>query len=104
MKSAKINTIEDLKSFIENFFSKRSKKVRVILFGSRARGTHTEHSDIDIAVDSEEDIEEDILELKDILEESELPQKVDIILLPKASEDLREEILREGKVWIDLRK
>ena len=100
----KLSTIEELKSFIEDFFSKRNRKVRVILFGSRARGTHTEHSDIDIAIDSDEDIEDDIVDLKAIIEESDLPQKVDIILLPKASKSLKEEILKEGKVWIDLRR
>jgi len=69
----RVDTVEDLKSFIGSFFSERNKKVRVILFGSRARETHTEHSDIDIAIDSEEEIEEDIQELKDILKESDLP-------------------------------
>ncbi len=104
MRAVNISTVEDLKNFLEDFFSKKKRKVRVILFGSRARGAYTEHSDIDIALDSEEDIDEDILELKDILEESDLPQKVDIILLSKATENLREEILKEGKVWIDLRR
>ena len=100
----RLNTVEDLKYFLEDFFRKRNKKVRVILFGSRARETHTEHSDIDIAVDSEEDIGEDIIKLKEILEESDLPQKVDIILLSKANSSLKEEILKEGKIWIDLKR
>lgn len=33
-----------------SFFAKESSVIKIILFGSRARGTNTERSDIDIAV------------------------------------------------------
>jgi len=98
-----INTIEDMKSFLEHFFQNKGRKVRVILFGSRARQDNQYFSDIDFAIDSEEDINEDVVELKGIIEESSLPYKVDIIVLSRVSEMMRDEILKEGEVWIDLK-
>ncbi|HQA04634.1 MAG TPA: nucleotidyltransferase domain-containing protein [Thermodesulfovibrio thiophilus] len=102
-KEAVINTIQDLKRFLEHFFKNKKRKVRVILFGSRARQDNQYFSDIDFAIDSEEDINEDIVELKGIIEESSLPYKVDIIVLSRVSEMMRDEILKEGEVWIDLK-
>mgnify|MGYP001349770510 FL=1 len=102
-KEAVINTIEDLKRFLEHFFKNKKRQVRVILFGSRARKDNQYFSDIDIAIDSEKDLNEDIIELKGIIEESTLPYKVDIIQLSRTSQTMREEIIKEGKVWIDLK-
>ncbi len=99
----KISTVEDLRNFIEGFLKSKGVKGRVLLFGSRARGDHTVHSDVDIAIDTDADIEDLLQELKEIIEESELPQKVDLLILSKAPPDLRREIEKEGKVWIDLR-
>ncbi|GAB6077223.1 type VII toxin-antitoxin system MntA family adenylyltransferase antitoxin [Desulfurobacterium crinifex] len=103
-RRGKLERIEELKDFLKEFFLKKNKKVKVFLFGSRARGTHTEHSDVDIAIFSNEDITWEIVELKDILESSLLPQKVDIVDFEKAPESLKKEILKEGKLWIDLTK
>ncbi len=100
----KISTVEDLRNFIEGFLRSKGVKGRVLLFGSRARGDHTVHSDVDIAIDTDADIEDLLQELKEIIEESELPQKVDLLILSKAPPDLRREIEKEGKVWIDLRE
>ncbi|SNR61041.1 type VII toxin-antitoxin system MntA family adenylyltransferase antitoxin [Desulfurobacterium atlanticum] len=96
--------ITNLKDFLELFFKEKNKKVKIILFGSRARNSNTKHSDIDIAIISKEDISEEIVILKELLENSLLPQKVDIINFSKAPDSLKEEILKEGKVWIDLTK
>ncbi len=104
MKTKKIENLQDLRDFLRDFFLNKNKKVKVILFGSRARGNHSEHSDIDLAIDTAENIEDDLLELKGIIEDSNLPQKVDIVILSKPEEDFKEEILKEGKVWIDLTK
>ncbi len=97
-----IETIEDLRNFMKDFFKEKNVKVKVILYGSRARNTHVPFSDIDIAFVSDKDLSEHITQLKEIIEESNLPQKVDMVELSKVSQSLREEILKEGKVWIDL--
>ena len=76
-------------------FAKKHSVEKVILFGSRARGTNTERSDIDIAVYGGDfdsfywDIKEKVhsLLMFDIIEADQ-----------KVSEDLKQEIEREGIV------
>ena len=99
----RLERVEELPSFLREFFKKKGLKVRVILFGSRARGTNSQHSDIDIALECEGDLHSEIAELKEILEESFLPQKVDIVELRKLPKAFKEEIEREGIVWVDLK-
>jgi len=96
--------VEELPSFLTEFFKKKGLKVRVILFGSRARGTNSQYSDVDIALECERDLHREIAELKELLEESLLPQKVDIVELRKLPKPFKEEIEREGIVWVDLKK
>ena len=97
----KLKTVEDLREFLEKFLKEKNIRARVILFGSRARGNFESYSDVDIAIESDEDLWDFLVELKGILEESDLPQKVDVVELSKVPEDLRRNILREGKIWID---
>jgi len=96
-KAKDLRTIDDLKKFLEEFF--RGKEVKVYLFGSRAKGENTVHSDIDLALESKEDINKDIVLLKEILEESYLPYKVDIINL-KNTPYLKKIVKKEGKRWL----
>lgn len=68
---------------------------KIILFGSRATGDFSERSDIDLAVDSSEEI----LHLKQILEE-EVPTllKFDLVDLKKVNDGLKKEILKQGRI------
>ena len=73
---------------------------KIYLFGSRARGTHTERSDIDIAIDLGRKMEfEEIAKARGVLEGLNLPQKIDIVDIHRASEAMREFIFAEGIVW-----
>ena len=73
---------------------------KIYLFGSRARGTHTERSDIDIAIDLGRKMEfEEIAKARGVLEGLNLPQKIDIVDIHRASEAMREFIFVEGIVW-----
>lgn len=90
----KIETIEDLRKL----FCKEFQGAKIILFGSRAKGCATPYSDIDIAIETDENIEEKITSIKYLLEESLLPYKVDIIDLKK-SKKLQEMVKKEGIVW-----
>ncbi len=96
-KSRKVKTINDLKDFIKDYF--RNEKVKVFLFGSRATGKQSIHSDVDLAVVAEEDISRKLPLLKEFLEESNLPYKVDIIDLNETSY-LKETIEKEGIRWL----
>ena len=84
--------IDELKEFLKEFF--KNDNVKVYLFGSRARGDFRRYSDIDLAVESNEDIRDKIIELKDILEESNLIYKVDIVDLKKAPYLDKKEMIR----------
>ncbi len=92
-----MTTLEELRDFLRDFF--RDEEVEVYLFGSRARGENTEFSDVDIAILSRKDISDKLAVLGYILEESNLPFKVDIVDLNKA-QYLKEVVQKEGIRWL----
>ncbi len=74
--------------------------VTVYLFGSRARGPARRASDVDIAVEAHEPLPPRVLaHLRDSLEESTVPYRVDILDLALAGDALRERVKRDGVVW-----
>ncbi len=92
-----LKTPEDLRRLIKTLFG--GKKVKVYLFGSRAKGKHSEFSDFDLAFLSEEDISKELTLLRYVLEESNFPYKVDIVELKKV-DYLKDTVLKEGKRWL----
>ena len=73
---------------------------KVYLFGSRARGDHQEGSDIDLALDIGRPLEiREIGRIKEKIEETTIPQTVDIADLHTASEKFKQEIENEGILW-----
>ena len=93
----KLETLEDLRSFLKDFFG--SEKVKVYLFGSRARGDNTPFSDVDIGLLASKDISDKMTILREILEESNFPYKVDLVDL-SSNKELLEIVLKEGKRWL----
>ena len=74
---------------------------KAILFGSRARGDARQWSDIDLAIESENDLPPEILSaLREAFEESNLLLNVDVVDLRDASAEIRSVVLREGVPWI----
>lgn len=73
---------------------------KIYLFGSRARGTHKDISDIDLAIDSGLGVRLEIREralLRNIIEALNIPQKVDLVDLNSTiPPSLKENILKEG--------
>jgi len=92
-----IKTPEELKELLKELF--KGKKVKVYLFGSRAKGNHSQSSDFDLAFLSEEDISKELTLFRYILEEGNFPYKVDVIDLSEAGY-LKEIVLKEGKRWL----
>ena len=92
-----IKAPEELKELLKELF--KGKKVKVYLFGSRAKGNHSQSSDFDLAFLSEEDISKELTLLRYILEEGNFPYKVDVVDLSKAGY-LKEVVLKEGKRWL----
>ena len=97
INNLKLETVEDLKKFLAKFF--KNEKVEIYLFGSRARGDNTPFSDVDIGFLSTRDISDKIAILKDILDESNFPYKVDLVDL-SSNRELLNVVLKEGKKWL----
>lgn len=92
--------LENLKKIVLSFFKDYS--ARIFFFGSRARGQFNFGSDVDIAVLTKNKADAKLIpELREILEKSNVPYKVDVIDFNEASESLRVQILKEGILWKD---
>ena len=78
------------------------EKVRIFLFGSRARQDNYIFSDVDIGILTEGKMDKrKISLLREKLENSNIPYKVDLIDLQEVSDDFREEILKGAVLWKD---
>jgi predicted nucleotidyltransferase len=82
---------------ILRIFQKNVRINKIILFGSRAKGTFKSGSDIDLAISGNDLKINDILDLSIELDELDLPYKFDIIILERIKEkSLLEHISRVG--------
>ena len=74
--------------------------VKVYLFGSWARGEERRSSDIDIALDWVGGAPPDrLVRLREVLEESDVPFRVDVVDLASAGEVLASKVGKEGVLW-----
>lgn len=72
----------------------------VILFGSRAKGTAHEHSDVDLAIKNSQLTRSQLNQIKFEIENSDVPYVVDLIQYEQiTSPTLREHIDRVGQVF-----
>ncbi|MFP5503921.1 MAG: nucleotidyltransferase substrate binding protein [Candidatus Sericytochromatia bacterium] len=69
---------------------------RVILFGSRARGDNQPRSDVDLALEADD--EEVIFTARRLVEEAPTLLEIDLVAWPEATDELRSEIESEGIV------
>lgn len=77
-------------------------RVTVYLFGSWARGSASSLSDIDVAIEARIPLAPGTLaRLRERLEESHVPYRVDVVDLNDLEPDFRQKILREGVRWSD---
>jgi predicted nucleotidyltransferase len=73
---------------------------RIYLFESRARETHAQWSDIDLAIDTGTKLSRfDIAEVKNVLEATNIPYKVDVVDIQSIPQKLRTRIAQEGIEW-----
>ncbi len=87
------NTIKDINSV----FSKYSEITKVVLYGSRAKGSEKNGSDIDLCIMDDIDIKL-LYRLEDDLDELMLPYKVDLTIFAKLNNnEIKEHIKRVGK-------
>ena len=77
-------------------------KARVYLFGSWARGEATSLSDLDVAIEPHTTLPPGTLaRLRERLEESHVPYRVDVVDLRRATSAFRRRVLEEGIQWSD---
>ncbi len=85
---------------IIRILSKNPRVERIVLFGSRAMGTFTPESDIDIVLYGDDLSLTDLAQLKQALEETTIPQKVDLLLAKDIEKkELLEHIKKYGVEW-----
>lgn len=107
MKNNKLLTkheiLEQVKSIVFKYL--QSRPVTVYLYGSWARGEEKKTSDIDIAILSKQGLPVHIImEIRDALEESTVPYRVDVVDLSKVDEKIKQKVLEEGVIWKDYSK
>jgi len=75
--------------------------VNVYLFGSQASGRAGATSDIDVAIETAVPLPPGVLAtLRETLEESTIPYRVDVVDLAETDPDFRERVRQEGVLWI----
>jgi predicted nucleotidyltransferase len=73
---------------------------KIYLYGSRARGDHTERSDIDVAIDMGRKMElREVARARGVLEGLNTAQTIDVVDMHSIRADMRETILKEGVRW-----
>ncbi len=94
---SKIKSIDELKDFLRDYFE--SDEVELFLFGSRARGDYNRFSDIDLGIYKKKNVDLKISLLREILENSNLLFKVDIVVLNN-NDKFKGIVSKEGVRWI----
>ena len=89
----------EAKEFTLKFW--QNQPVRIYLFGSWARGEAKRSSDVEIALESKEDMSFLIGEFREALENSCIIYNVDVVDMNFAAESLCKKIREEGIVWKD---
>jgi uncharacterized protein len=88
-----------LQEIVKKILSYKDAK-KIVLFGSRARGSHEATSDIDIAIVDPAWTRDDVAMAHDLVEEEiSTPLKIDILAFHLVDNDsLKERVRAEGKV------
>jgi len=82
--------------------SLQGEKVKIIMFGSRARQDNHATSDVDIGIIPQGKMSSrKITLLRERIEQLNVPYKVEIVNFAEVSEDFKKEALKEVIVWKD---
>ena len=91
---------ETYKQKIINLIIALQPQAKIYLFGSQATGKRVHGSDIDIALDTGKPLKRsDVGEIRDILNTTNIPYKIDVVDFRSVPEEMRKMILKEGILW-----
>ena len=91
---------EKTKQKIVSLVSVVFPRAKIYLFGSRARGTHSPTSDVDIAIDDGGQVSYlEVEEVKNIISASDVGPTVDVVDFHSVPEVMRKKIEKERVVW-----
>ncbi len=89
-----------LKTLVTDFL--KDEKVTILIFGSRARKENLPFSDVDIGIIPHGRLNDIKLALlREKIEDSSIPYKVDIVNLSEVSQDFRKQVLKDAIIWKD---
>jgi hypothetical protein len=95
-----IDPLEKLKEVLLRFL--KDEDVKVVLFGSRARGDFVNTSDVDVGIIIGEGVDrKKLILLREYIEELNIPYKVEIVDFSNVSEDFKQMVSKEAVVWKD---
>ncbi len=101
IKIKPLTNTEIIENVVE-IISKHIPNARIILFGSRAKGTASKRSDFDIAIDIDENVPAKVkFQIEDEIDELPTLKMVDIVYLYEADHDFRKIVYRSGKIIYD---
>ena len=90
--------LEELKNLVLEIL--KDEKVKIILFGSRARGDNNAVSDVDIGLMPYGKIDKKkVILLKEKIEDLNIPYKVELVNFSEVSQDFRKEAAKGAIVW-----
>lgn len=90
--------LEELKNLVLEIL--KDEKVKIILFGSRARGDNNIASDVDIGLIPYGKIGKNkIVLLKEKIEDLNIPYKVELVNFLEISEDFKKEVMKGAIIW-----
>ena len=80
----------------------RDENIKVFIFGSRARGDNFTVSDVDIGYIPKDNFDDrKISSLKEKIENSTIPYKVEVVNFNNVSEDFKNEAMKDIEIWKD---
>ncbi len=92
------NSLQQVKSLILHQLG--DENVKIILFGSAARGDYHRYSDIDIAILPKNSFDKKkIILLKEQFEDLNIPYSVELIDLSNVSKNFKDKVIKEGEIW-----
>ncbi len=91
---------EEDKNKIIRLISALQPDVKIYLFGSQATGKSSRGSDVDIALDAGKKMNRvDVGEIRDVLNETNILYKFDVVDFHGVPENMQKMILSEGILW-----